>query len=281
MLLLVVPLTLDDSVFADKKVKHVSLEDLGVLQLAAHDLFNVNRCRDFSGDPIPGCIVQDFENGKLDLSTLLLSDVNGDVPFDDEDIALGGEIRNRENIMLFTVASEFGRMYLDLLDDNTPEEARTIVVNNYHNKLSKTYEKTFAESFPEPIEGDVTFTENLALRTLHDFLPDKIKVDNKWISTLDPTLHGKTLSDKELKKNSSKLDGQFDEGFLDISICLPPDFTTCIIVDLLEADSSFATQFETLFTFEFFLEELEDGHYDDDEEVMNQIRTLFAKGLNI
>jgi hypothetical protein len=41
MLLLVVPLTLDDSVFADKKGKKntTAIINLGFLQLAAHDFF--------------------------------------------------------------------------------------------------------------------------------------------------------------------------------------------------------------------------------------------------
>ena len=85
-----------DLVFADKdkiehgekdkrKHKQIRLLDLGVLQLAAHDLFNVDRD-----------IEVDFENGKLDLSTLLIDTKTG-INFEDEDIAQGGEVRNREN----------------------------------------------------------------------------------------------------------------------------------------------------------------------------------------
>ena len=47
---------------------------------------------------------------------------------------------------------------------------------------------------------------------------------------------------------------------------------------LLDADSTFADQFETDFSFEFFLGEVQDGHYDQDDEVMKQIRSLIAKG---
>ena len=52
MLLLVIPLTLDDSVFADKKDKKntTAIINLGFLQLAAHDFFNVNRCIDHEGN---------------------------------------------------------------------------------------------------------------------------------------------------------------------------------------------------------------------------------------
>jgi len=46
--LLVIPLTLDDSVFADKKItKHTTdLIHLGYLQLAAHDFFNMDRTKE-------------------------------------------------------------------------------------------------------------------------------------------------------------------------------------------------------------------------------------------
>ena len=94
-----------DNSFALDYNKHVTLEDLGILQLAAHDLFNVDRMNKI-----------DFENRKLDLSTIFVDTVNDDAPFDANIIAIGGEARNRENIMLFTVASELGLSYVELLD---------------------------------------------------------------------------------------------------------------------------------------------------------------------
>jgi len=104
VLLLVIPLSLDATVFADddddddddkKKYKHDDDDDdyddkkhttkiihLGFLQLAAHDFFNMKRClvEDDDGNltelpepPLPeGCQV-DSENGKLDLSTVLFN----------------------------------------------------------------------------------------------------------------------------------------------------------------------------------------------------------------
>ena len=51
-----------------------------------------------------------------------------------------------------------------------------------------------------------------------------------------------------------------------------------MVIDLLERDSSFAQQFNTDFTFEHFLSELEDGKYDKNDEVMKQIRKLMATG---
>lgn len=76
-------------VFADndnkqEKWRKTTLEDLGILQIAAHDFFNVDRCNNKNDK----CAV-DFENGKLDLSTLLFDPTTGE-PRSDEDIALGG-----------------------------------------------------------------------------------------------------------------------------------------------------------------------------------------------
>ncbi len=253
---------------ADHKKLRVTLEDLGVLQLVAHDLFNVNR-----GDTVTPESAFDFENGKLDLSTL----------FDhgDENIAIGGEFRNRENIMLFTVASEFGEIYLDFLDQKgiNEKKARKMTIELYHQKVQQVYERTFGEPFPSPQEGVATMTENLALRTVHDLIPGKIKKDGKMTPILDSSLIGKKLSDSELMQLSSQLNGKLDHELRHIDIII--DGVVVLVVDLLEADISFGDQFSTDFSFEFFLDELKDGHYDSDEEVMDQIRNLIAKGLAI
>ncbi len=266
LVLSVVPFAFDDA-FADPK-KYITAEDLGVLQLAAHDLFNVDRS-----------IEKDFENGKLDLSTLFEDTVNKNKKFDLDTIAIGGEPRNRENIMLFTVASDFGSTYVELLEDGVKKrDAKRIIIEMYHERLAETYEKTFNEPFPDPMSGTATLQENLAFRTIHDFLPGKIRIDNKLVSTLDPSLHGKILDETELQQKSSKLDGKFDSEFLDIQICFPPDFTICIEVNLLEADQSFGDQFGLDESFDDFLEELKDGAYDEDERVMYHIRNLMATG---
>jgi len=253
---------IDKSHKADKKTSatSVTLKDLGVLQLAAHDLFLVDRTLEI-----------DHENGKLDLSTLL--------DHGDENITIGGEPRNRENIMLFTVASEFGEKYLKLLDKKSPEDAKKDIIKKYHKQIKQSYKRAFGESLPEAMEGKVTFTENLALRTIHDLLPGNITVNKTVTPVLDVSLHGKTLSKSELRQPSSKLDGQFDSEFRNIRIVIPPNID--ITIDLLERDSSFAQQFETDFTFEHFLGEISDGSYDKEDQVMQQIRNLFAKGLHV
>lgn len=274
LVLAIIPFAVNDA-FADGYNNSITAEDLGILQLAAHDLFNVDRCDREHAE----CAI-DFEDGKLNLSTIFEDTVNGG-NFNETTVAMGGEPRNRENIMLFTVASDLGSLYVKLLDDGVDiTAAKQTVIDMYHKKLAKTYQKTFHESFPSSMGGNSTSEENLALRTIHDFLPGKIKINNKMISTLHPDLNGLKLDKKELKQKSSKLDGQFDDEFLHIEICFPPDFGTCIDVNLLEADQSFGDQFGTAYSFDELLDELEDGRYDKDDKALYHIRNLMAKGQN-
>jgi len=269
LVLAVVPFAFDNAFAAENK-KFITVEDLGILQLAAHDLFNVDRANEI-----------DFENGKLDLSTLFVDTVNHNKKFDANTIAIGGEPRNRENILLFTVASDLGSTYVELLEDGVKKrDAKQMVIDMYHERLADTYQRTFNEPFPDPMSGEATLQENLAFRTIHDFLPGKIKFNNHFVSTLDPSLHGKTMDETELQQKSSKLDGKFDEEFLHIEICFPPDFAICIEVNLLEADQTFGDQFGLAESFDDMLEELEDGIYDEDDRAMFHIRNLMAKGQN-
>lgn len=239
----------------------ISLKHLGLLQLAAHDLFNVDRETEI-----------DAENGKLDLSTL----------FDhgDEYIALGGEPRNRENIILFSVARKYGIRYDRLRDRGVREKtARKIIIRQYHRDLRKAYYYAFGETMPRARSGEATMTENLALRTVHDFLPGFVTIDGESVMTVDASLHGRHLTRKELQARSDELDGVFNDVFRDVVIFIPPD--TILHIDLLERDSSFADQFGTDHSFEHFLSEVEDGSFDADDDVMRHIRSLFAKGMNI
>lgn len=252
--------------------KLVSAAVLGWLQLEAHDLFFVER-----GDRINAETAIDFENGKLDLSTLLIDMTTGE-PFSDKQIANGGEMRNSENIMLFTIASNLGQQYLEVRDAQGEQAAYESVMEEYNKWIKRTYRNTFDERFPLPQEGNVTATENLAFRTIHDLTSDQILIDGQTLSVFDPSLVGQTLDRRELRQWGSPLDGQFDAGFLNMEISLPNG--DVIVFSLLDADSNFADQFETDFTFEFFLGEVEDGSYDENDEVMKQIRSLIAKGQN-
>jgi len=236
------------------------LKYLGVLQLAAHDLFDVDRT-----------IETDFENGLLDLSTLFRNMRGDGSTYSDAQIMMGGEFRNAENVMIFTTASELGGKYV--MEKNKPgvsaEQAKQIVLADYNNRLEIAFLATFGESIPTPGSGCTTMTENLALRTLHDFLPEFIDstfiFDFPFFSTLTPA---------QQDMDSSALDGEFDFAFANPTL-IP---ALGITLNLLEKDQTFGIQFDTLYSFDFFLAELENESYDPDDEVMKQIRNLFAKG---
>lgn len=238
----------------------INLRYTGLLQLAAHDLFNVDRETEV-----------DSENGLLDLSTVL--------DHGDENITLGGEARNQENPLNFTVAADYGNRYLALLDEGkTVDAARAAVVAQYHRELARAYKKLFGEDMPAAAAGTVTMTENLAFRTVHDVLPGEIRVNGERLSIFDESLAGVSLSRDDLKRKGDTVNGQINDVFLNIVFETPAGE---IVVDLLERDSSFAQQFNTEVTFEELMAQLEDGKYNTDDLALQFIRTLFAKGLSV
>jgi len=305
MLLLVVPLTLDDSVFADKKGKEntTAIIHLGYLQLAAHDFFNVNRCLDPDVDPLypfddlillPDCEIKDSENGKLDLSTVLFNPHAGDCDFkkslkqkdgcalyDSNAIANGGEKRSVENIMISTASAEVGEKYLQLVEKYGEKKAYKEILKFYHKQLKAAYEESFHLKFPKPQNGEITNLHNLAVRAGHDFLPAEIMFNGKLTSLfLIPPL-GEKLDEKEKKQQSSLVDGVFEDEFLGINFC--PIFPVfCIEVDLLLADQSFGGQFGLgADTFDEFMKELEDGKFDKKDKVSKLLKEAFSRGINL
>lgn len=284
MLLLVVPLTLDDSVFADKKSKNntTKIIHLGYLQLAAHDFFDMNR-------DIPS----DNENGKLDLSTVLFNpqagncnfekSLNGDgicTLYDPDTIANGGEKRSFENIMISTASAEVGEKYLKEADKHGEKKAYEKTLKFYHKQLKKAYEESFDLKFPKPKKGVVNNMHNLAVRTGHDFLPAEIMFNGKMTSLFMIPPLGEKLSEKEKKQQSSPVDGTFDDVFTDIDFCPFPAPNPCIQVDLLFADQSFGDQFGLgADTFDEMMKELEDGKFDKKDKISKLLKEAFSRGL--
>ena len=206
---------LSEDVFADKKSKKntTKIIHLGYLQLAAHDLFDMNRTTE-----------TDNENGKLDLSTVLfnpkegfcnfeksLNQKDGCFLYDDEIIANGGEKRSVENIMISTASAEVGEKYLQFVEKNGEGKAYKKIVKFYHKQLKKAYEESFHLKFPKPQNGEVTNLHNLAVRSGHDLLPAEIVFNGELTSifAIDPL--GEKLSKKEQRQPSSAVDGTFDE----------------------------------------------------------------------
>ena len=308
MLILVVPLTLDDSVFADKKGKKntTAIINLGFLQLAAHDFFNMNRCIGHDGSfpdfpLLPPC--GDSENGKLDASTVLfhpqggqcnfkksLAQEDGCVLYSVEQIKKGGEIRSSENIMILTAGALVGDKYLKLIEKHSEEKAYKKTLKYYHKQLKKAYEESFHLKFPKPQKGEVTNMHNLAVRAGHDFLPAEIMFNGQMTSLFDSEkLEGKKLSKKEQKQQSSPVDGKFDKEFEHIKFFPAPvelpDFF--IEVNLLTADQSFGAQFAPTHpdmdgdTFDEFMKELEDGKFDKKDKVSKLLKEAFSRGINL
>ena len=258
----------ESDTFADSHATTITLQDLGVLQLVAHDLFDVQR-----GDTVTPESAEDLENGKLDLSTLFVNMTSGDY-YDDETVARGGEVRNRENVVMFTVASDLGETYLGFTGaGDSQEAARAKTLALYHEMFAAAYSNAFGEPIPEKRRGQATPDGNIALRTVHDFLPGRITVNGTTTELLSIPPSVK-LSDSDMMQQSSPLDGQLDEEFFAIDIGHPGG--PMITVNLLEADRSFGDQFDTRFGFDEMLEELADGMYDPDDKAMQEIRNLIS-----
>jgi hypothetical protein len=247
----------------DRTAKRISLQDLGVLQVAAHDLYKVNRQTGV-----------DTEDERFNLSTLF---AHGE-----EKIATGGEGRNSENIATRTVATHLGQYYLKLVDRGVDEDrAKERTVRLFLSLLKDAYERTFDERFPKAaddgkIQRGNRLNGDLALRTLHAFLPATIKFNGQQISIFDPSLVSETLSKRELQQLSRPLDDSFDPAFRNIVIGVDANGNP-ITFDLFERDSTFAEQFNTDFTFERLMEDLGDGRYNKRDIALKLIRADFAE----
>jgi len=278
----------------NEKHKRTKIINLGILQVAAHDFFNVSRCMDENREvDLTDCEVVDHENQKLDLSTVLVKqtkdcDLTDCEPFTPMQIANGGEFRNSENIMIFTAASELGEKYLELKEKHGEEKAYDKILKIYHKQLKKAFEETFHQPWPQSQDGEIGPEHNLALRSVHDLLPGEIYIDSEKVSVFEflKTNPPEKLSKKEQRQPSDPMDGEFNGAFTPINFCIveppgPPPGGICINVDLLVADIDFAIQFGILPDFEDHMDKTSDGSFDSDENVTELIIELFAIGKQI
>jgi len=266
---------LSEEAFADKKGRTTSLEALGILQIAAHDLYNFDRTAAI-----------EKEDGKLNLSTLLEVKTAGCtafvdcVSFSEDDISNGGEARNSDSILIFTVASELGEKFLELKAKHGEEIAYEKILEIYHKKVKHAFQQTFNQPFPAPQAGTLDNNHNLALRSGHDYLPGMVKFNGKQVSVLDPILVGEKFSKSELKQRSSPLDGQFDDLW---NGCIAPGLpVSCIMgtIPLLFLDQTFGI-IHTTSDFDEFMEQTSDGRYDSNEKVTELLIEQFARGINL
>ena len=252
------------------KGETIPLVDLGILQLAAHDLYNhVNATNPpyFHGS--------NLEDERLNLSTLL--------DYGQQNIATGGEPRNVENIITFTVASQLGHEYLNYIKQGmTPQEARELTVQTFMTELKSAYSETFHEPFPiSTVTSDHGAGNNpqfpndadgdLALRTLHSFVPGHMVINGTYYSLLDPSLYLKTANAQSLQAPSKPLDGTYDPLLLNIPEQISP--TQTIMINLLDQDTIFGQQFNTDFTFPQLLNELRGGIFGQYSDSWSAFRT--------
>jgi len=288
---------ISEEIKEEKSEKHTRTKiiNLGILQVAAHDFFNVSRCMDENRELIepPECVVVDNENQKLDLSTVLVKqtsecDFTDCESFTNMQIANGGEFRNSENIMIFTAASALGERYLELKEKHSEEKAYNKILKIYHEQLKKAFEETFHQPWPQSQDGEIGPEHNLALRSVHDMLPGEIYIDGEKVSVFEflKTNPPEKLSKKDQRQQSAPMDGEFDDAFTPIDFCivepedLPPN-GICINVDLEVADIDFAEQFLIEPDFLNHMKETSDGSFDSDENVTELIIELFAIGKQI
>jgi hypothetical protein len=254
----------ENNTYSKYHAQRITLGDLGLLQVAAHDLYNVNRTSGI-----------DTEDEKFNLSTLF--------NYGEENIANGGEVRNSENVVTHTVAVKIAKYYFKQLDSGLDvDEAKEKTVEHYLQKLAKAYQRTFNEKFPQPVAEEEVEEGNrlngdLALRTLHAFLPATITVNGKQVSILDPSLLTTRLSKEELQQLSRPLDDSFDPVFLNMPVGVDENGNP-ITINLLEKDRSFGEQFGTDYTFDELMADLADGRYNKHDTVMELLREEFAEG---
>jgi len=260
---------------SEEKGRTTSLEALGILQVAAHDLYNFDR---------PAAI--ENEDGKLNLSTLLEIKTAGCtafvdcVPFSEDDISNGGEARNGDSILIFTVASELGEKYLELKAKHGEEIAYEKILKIYHKKVKIAFQQTFNQPFPAPQDGSLDNNHNLALRSGHDFLPGMVKFNGKQVSVIDPILVGEKFSKSELKQRTSPLDGHFDDLWNGCVASGVPTSCTMGTIPLLFLDQTFGI-IHTTSDFDEFMEQTSDGRYDSNEKVTQLLIEQFARGINL
>ncbi len=272
----------------EEKGRTTSLEALGILQVAAHDLYHFDRCGDNTA-----CAIEN-EDHKLNLSTLLEIKTAGCIAFDtcmafsDGEISDGGEARNSDSITIFTAASELGEKYLELRAKHGPDIAYDKILEIYHKKVKIAFQQTFNQPFPAPQVGPMNNNHNSALRSVHDFLPDTVKFNGDQVSVLNPILVEEKLSKSEFKQRSLPLDGQFADTWKGCITLVPfpfppsctPALPTFVPVPLLFLDQTFALTHSTT-NFDEFMEQTSDGRYDSNEEVTQLIIEQFASGMSL
>lgn len=182
------------------------LYDVGVIGLMSHDIFAWNHETEINS-----------ENGRLDLSTI----------FDFENgqrWEKGGNPKNSENAPVYTVTMNLVQYYKERLKiTQDPVRARQETVRLFHEQLKESYQRAFGVAFPiSGVDEKPNNHEQAALRSLHDILPGRIALYDRFGRKelkLTNFLTAKThLNEKELLQSLKNFDGDYDQEYKEISI---------------------------------------------------------------
>src|SRR5690606_37925295 len=128
----------------------------------------------------------------------------------------GGNPKNEENAPVYTVTMELVDFYKQSLSKTKDTvRARQVTVIHIHELLKMSYERAFGLPFPtEGIDSIPSNHEHAALRSLHDILPGRVKLFDRFgrkEPVLTHFLTAKTiLNEKELAQELKPFDGDYD-----------------------------------------------------------------------
>lgn len=202
------------------------LHDVGLIGLMSHDIFAWDHKKEVN-----------TENGRLDLSTIF--DYDGGSRWQK-----GGNPKNEENAPVYTVTMELVSFYKDRLQaTRNKDTARKETVAHFHDLLRMSYERAFEVPFPnEAIDAIPNNHEQAALRSMHDILPGRVKLYDRFGRNelvLTNFLTAKTmLNEKELNQSLKPFDGDYDAEYKAIRIPMSK-----VVLNLKEIDGKFIEKF--------------------------------------
>lgn len=202
----------------------VLLKDIGIIGLMSHDIFAWDRKNEVN-----------TENGRLDLSTIF--DYDNGTRWEK-----GGNPKNGENAPVYTITMDLVKYYKTALKKHSSEDARRMTVVYFQDMIKESFERLSGLDFPVVgLRGEVTNTEQAALRGMHDILPGKAKLFNrpmKEFKLTNPLFAKLKLNKEEMDQVVPYFNGDYDYEYQNIKIPF-----TKLKVDLKKVDREFIEKF--------------------------------------
>lgn len=243
----------------------VLLKDIGVIGLSSHDLFTWDREHEVN-----------LENGRFDLSTIFEYE-------EGKRWEKGGNPKNSENAPVYTVTMQLVDYYkMNLKKGLDSTEARKETVKLFHLMIKDSFTRLTGLPFPHHgLNQAVTNTEQAALRGMHDILPGRVNLFDRFGRkelVLTHFLFAKTrLNEKEMNQVVVYFNGDYDSEYQNIKI--PFSNKT---INLKKVDGEFIEKFSP-YKQEEMLEELAmvgKGQLKMNEvSFIHHLEELYAKGI--